>query len=49
MSYEIHPHIRMAMPLSVVEIAYQAIQEDIVDPDPSSSRTDEVDPVLNPI
>jgi len=37
------------MPLSAVEIAYQAIQEATADLDPPSSRTDKVDPILEPI
>jgi hypothetical protein len=39
----------MGIPLSIVEIAYQAILEVTADPDPPSSRTVEVDLVLNPI
>jgi hypothetical protein len=49
MSYEGHSHIGMEMSLSIVEIVYQAIQEATVDPDPSSSWMEEVDPVLEPI
>jgi hypothetical protein len=39
MSYEGHSHIRMAMPLSAVDILYLAIQEATANPDPSSSQT----------
>jgi hypothetical protein len=42
-SYEGHSYIGMAMPLSAVEIAYQAILEAVADPDPPSSRAKEVD------
>jgi hypothetical protein len=49
MSYEGQSHIRMEMSLSAAEIAYQAIQEATVDPDPPSSWTKEMDPVLEPI
>jgi hypothetical protein len=37
MSYEVHSHIGMEMPLSAVEVVYQAIVEVVVDLDPSSS------------
>ena len=46
MSYEVHSHIGMEMPLSVAEIVYQSILDAIVDPDPFSSQTDEDDIVL---
>jgi hypothetical protein len=38
MSYEGHSHIGMEIPLSIVEIVYQAIQEATADLDPPSSR-----------
>jgi hypothetical protein len=46
MLYEGQSHIGMAMPLSATEVVYQSILDAIVDLDPSSSRTDEVDPIL---
>jgi hypothetical protein len=49
MSYEGHSHIRMEMPLSAVDIAYQAILYVTTDPDPPSSRMEEVDIFLDPI
>jgi hypothetical protein len=42
-------HAGMAMPLSTVEIVYQAILDSSVDPDPTTSQTDEEDPILRPV
>jgi hypothetical protein len=42
-------HAGMAMPLSVAEIAYQAVLDSSADPDPITSQTDEEDPVLRPV
>jgi hypothetical protein len=39
----------MEMPLSKTKVAYHAILDTTVDPDPSSSRMDEVDPVIEPV
>jgi hypothetical protein len=49
MSYEGHLHIKIAMPLYVVNITYQAILDASTYPDPSSSWMEEVDPILEPI
>jgi hypothetical protein len=42
-------HVGMAIPLSAEEIAYQAILDSSVDPDPVTSQTDEDDLVLRPV
>jgi hypothetical protein len=39
----------MAMPLSKVEITYQALLDSSVDPDPVTSQTDEEDIILKPV
>jgi hypothetical protein len=41
--------IRMTMPLSTMEIAYQAIQHANTDGDPSPSHMKKVDPILEPV
>ena len=45
-SIEVPLHASMAMPLLVVKIAYQAILDSYVNPDPVTSPTNEEDPVL---
>jgi hypothetical protein len=49
MSYEGESQIRMAMTLPSSKVVYQDILDAIADPNPSSSLTDEVDLVLEPI
>jgi len=48
-SVEGHNHVGMAMPLSTVEVAYQAIQQATVDPYQAPSLTEEDDIFLEPI
>jgi hypothetical protein len=48
-SIEVPLHVGMAMPLLVVKIAYQAILDSYVNPDPVTSQMDEENPVLRPI
>jgi hypothetical protein len=48
-SIEGQSHAGMAMPLSIVDIVYQAILDSSADPDPVTSQTDEEDPVLRPV
>jgi hypothetical protein len=42
-------HVGMVMPLSIVEIAYQAILDSFIDPNPVTSQKDEDDPILRPV
>jgi hypothetical protein len=42
-------HTRMGMPLSTVEIVYQAVLDSSTDSDPVTLQMDEKDPVLEPI
>ena len=49
MSYKGQSHIGMAIPLSATEVEYQSILDAIVDLDPFSSWTDEVDHVLETV
>jgi hypothetical protein len=49
MSYEGYSHIGMEIPFLAAEVAYQDILNITVDRDPSSSRTSEVDLVLESI
>ena len=49
MSYEGQFHIGMEIPLLAAKVGYQSIIDATVDPDPSSSWKDEVDPILDPI
>ena len=48
-SFEGQSNARMAMPLSVAKIVYQAILDSSTDPDPVTSQTDEGDPILRPL
>jgi hypothetical protein len=48
MSCEGQSHIGMEIPLSVVEIVYQAVLDSTADPDPVSSQIDEENLVLKP-
>jgi hypothetical protein len=47
-SCEGQSHAGMSMPLSETNIVYQAILDSSVDPYPTTSLTDEVDPILRP-
>jgi hypothetical protein len=49
LSCEGQSHAGMSMPLSEAEIAYQAILDSSVNPDPITSPMDEEDPVLRPV
>jgi hypothetical protein len=49
MSCEAQSHVGMAMPLSTVEIVYQAILDSFADPDPITSPTDKEDLVLKSV
>jgi hypothetical protein len=44
-----HTHVRMAMPLSAVEVTYQAIQHTTADPDQTPAWTEEDDQYPEPI
>jgi hypothetical protein len=49
MSCESKSHYGMAIPLSIVDIAYQVVLESSVDLDPFTSQTNEEDPILEPV
>jgi hypothetical protein len=49
MSYEGQSHIRMAMPLSTTKVVYHDILNPTAESDRSSSWTNEVDPILDPV
>jgi hypothetical protein len=49
LSCEGQSHVRMAMPLSLAEIMYQAILNSFADPDPVPSSTDEEDLMSRPM